>query len=494
MRIFVQKPKTIQQTTGIPQTIRSQRKPETQSAFLRSSFSASSFARPGACAETEADSIAKAALQDASASGGGESLRRSVERQTGVSLVGVPVNAHSTEPGARGAQAMTRGSEIHLDAYAYHANTPGGRFLLAHEFAHAALHSRDGSTHFKSSKFGGVRIEKAAVLDVLKGSALVQGADQTHISIKGGDQLGYDLSYSNPEDPFRWSKLKEIIDSGEKVLIHKGSTGLRIPARLFVKGKDIKTTMLLQLGETLPSDSLLQGHGLPLDGFVSPDTKESHIWYSDLTQPAGTSSLAHELYGHFWLALHGIPYIHGAKIDPATQKSTVLDPLGAEYAGPVDDFIDKFAAAKTFSKFQSGTMMISPTHYPIELKLFKKEFATSPGNVNNTAKWKVSDEADLQFSFILESYELATTAKSKASSAQAIDRAQIEKDLTTFYASLQPDLQAVFLRFLDAIVGGLLNPTTLASVLRKKLTAPKGFVPDTQQSPSTFGGQVSPHP
>jgi hypothetical protein len=419
-----------------------------------------------------------------------------VERQTGVSLVGVRVNAHSAEPGSRGAQALTRGSEIHLDARAYHANAPAGRYLLAHEFAHAALHSCDGSTHFKSkNKFGGLRVEKPAVQDLLNASALVQGTDQTHISIKG-DQLGYDPSYSTPEDPFRWSKLREIIDSGEKVLIRKGSTGRNIPVRLFVKGKATKTTMPLQLGETLLSDAFLQDHGLPLDGFVSMDSKESHIWYSDLTQPAGTNSMAHELYGHFWLALQGVPYIHGAedKIDPSKQKTTVLDPLGAQYAGTVDDFIDRFAAAKNFSKFQSGTMMISPTHYPTELKLFKKEFAASSGNVTNTAKWSVSNDADLQFSFILESYDLATTAKSKASSAQAVDRAQIENDLTTFYASLKPDLQAVFLRFLDAILAGLLSPTTLASVLRKKLTAPKGFVPDTQQAPPSFGGQLSPHP
>lgn len=82
--------------------------------------------------------------------------------------------------------------------------------------------------------------------------------------------------------------------------------------------------------------------------------------------------------------------------------------------------------------------------------------------------------------------------KSKASSAQAIDQARIENDMTTFHAGLKPDLQAVFLRSLDAILGGLLNPTTLASVLREKLKAPKGFVPDTQQAPSSFGGQPQP--
>ena len=530
MRIFAQKPKATQQntcaTTTLPgrapsgtsrdvnsivhlqRTIGNQavlmrlrantedaKKTEVVTAHSNGAQMIRGQANAGPSAESEANSIAKAAVTDAASSGGGESLRRSVERQTDVSLGGVRVDAHSSKPGSLGAQALTSGSEVHLDADSYHANTPAGRYLLAHEFAHAALHSGDGSTHLKSkNKFGGVRIEKGALQDLLKGSALVQGADQTHISIKG-DQLGYDPSYSTPEDPFRWSKLKEIIDSGEKILIRKGSTGSNIPVRLMVRGKDTTTTIPLQLGETLLSDALLKGHGLPLDGFVSPDSKESHIWYSDLAQPAGTNSLAHELYGHFWLALQGLPYIHGAKdkIDPTKQKTTVLDPLGAQYTGTVDDFIAKFAAAKNFSQFQSGTMMISPTHYPNELKAFKKEFAASPGNVANTTAWKVSDAADLQFSFILESYDLATTVKSKASSAQAVDRAQIENDLTTFYAGLKPDLQAVFLRFLDAILGGLLSPTTLASVLRKKLKAPKGFVPDTQQAPS-FGGQVSPHP
>ncbi|HYJ79147.1 MAG TPA: hypothetical protein VEW03_06085, partial [Longimicrobiaceae bacterium] len=61
--------------------------------------------------------------------------------------------------------------------------------------------------------------------------------------------------------------------------------------------------------------------------------------------------LAHELFGHLWLSMQGVPWQHGGAI-PA--GGGVIDPMGRVFAGSVNDFISKFAGA-------SSTALQSPT-------------------------------------------------------------------------------------------------------------------------------------
>lgn len=100
---------------------------------------------------------------------------------------------------------------------------------------------------------------------------------------------------------------------------------------------------------------------------------------------------------------------------PAPLAGTkIVDPLGASFQGTVDEFISGVASAKSFGSFKSATMRVSPKHYPLELVAFKNEFAKSPGDVDNTAKWKISDETDLHFTFVSEAYQLAAAKKVQA--------------------------------------------------------------------------------
>jgi hypothetical protein len=56
------------------------------------------------------------------------------------------------------------------------------------------------------------------------------------------------------------------------------------------------------------------------------------------------SSGAHELFGHVWLAMHGVPSGHNERL-AGTQ--TIRDPFGEKFTGDVNTFVDEFVQDRT---------------------------------------------------------------------------------------------------------------------------------------------------
>jgi len=334
---------------------------------------------------------------------------------------------------------------------------------------------------------GEVEFSKDAAADLLKHGSILPGPDNTHVAIiTPGNKLGYDPGHTDPADPFRWEKIKFIVDTKEKVLIRKFSLGDKVKVRMINAGvtKDLDH-VLLDPGLTLVTETLHNKIYPASTGLivVSPSADTHHIYYSvDLSDPA-SSGLAHEVLGHLWLALKGVPFVHPKK--PADIKATgtleakhgITDPFGNVYTGTVRDFIRDFVGSESLSRLKSPTQGVGAAPYGRALSQFTKDFPKeASGKLNGS--WKVSGGIDGLWEILSTNYEMAqsisssTTAPSGPSPANP---AAIEQDIESFYNGLSVDRQYVFLRYLEKIRTDLLRRIALANKMAKTLTPPPGM-------------------
>lgn len=179
-------------------------------------------------------------------------LRNHMERAFHHDFSGVRVHADrdaANQAAALDAAAFTRGNDIFLGAQTNHETVP----LLAHELAHVAQqanprksspaaveaeadraataatrgervrlrhgarsdvpHCRRVRVGSRNFEVGDVNVNAAAQGDILNERALMPGPDQAFL-IVSNRQLGYDVARTTPDDPFRWEKLRDIVDNG----------------------------------------------------------------------------------------------------------------------------------------------------------------------------------------------------------------------------------------------------------------------------------------
>jgi hypothetical protein len=320
--------------------------------------------------------------------------------------------------------------------------------------------------------FGQVVFDQQARNALLKGGALLPGDDATHIGLGDDGRLGYDASYGEPTDPFRWEKVKFLIDSGEKILIRKVSLGDIVTVRFITKDKsEDRPIMLKDPGLTLPIESL-QRRIYPTKPEVtaSPSSDTHHIFFTTDITDAARSSLAHELLGHMWLALKGVPFVH-PKQQPEIalrgtleEKHKITDPFGNIYTEPVREFIDRYIGAEQFSVLKSPTQFVGRRLLERALVKLKSEFsAKAKGKLNG--EFEIPDDIALIWETISINYEIAETADPKLQKST-------EEDLTKWYSTLDVDKQYVFIRFIDALRYKIDRKTKLASELYSNLKPP----------------------
>jgi hypothetical protein len=494
---------------------------------------------PGDAVEREADRIAARALTAPSLVPGGAERpevlpapRPAGGSSLGISETGAPlpgaarsffeprlgrdlgdVRVHAGSEAAKladsfDARAFTVGSDLFFAEGEMQPETAGGRALLAHELAHVVQQDRRGPgdrlvqrtqqvtfTTGKGKKkrtmtvvVGNVEFSKNAKADVLKSGGLLPGADQAHIAFHG-NLLAYDVAYTTPEDPFRWDKIKDLIDSDEKIKVDK----VELTDNVKVKFVTPKATMIIDqlmmqtaaAGLTLPTETLFKAiYPTETTYTCSPHTDAHQIYYTAvMSSSVSRSELAHELLGHMWLAIKKVPFVHprgAAKVKAMGTLSAshgIKDPLGKTFTGKVEDYISNLVSSQIFAAFASPTQFVSPAFFTQALADFKTELAKG-ATKNKDGSWAISNAAGLAWEKLSNNYRFAdpgTTSgtggagagKTTTTTPTTLTQASVVKDLTTWYATLTADQQYVLVQMLQDIKGSIDRITDLAVALLK---------------------------
>jgi len=449
-----------------------------------------------------------------------QATRAFFEPRLGRDLSGV--RAHTDSLAGQSAEAVdalayTSGHNIVFGQGQHSPGTASGQRLLAHELAHVAQQQRLSSpTHTgllqrtakvplgkgKSKRvftIGELRFTHDAREDVLKHGALLPGADQAH-TIFSGDRLGYEDGYT-PTDPFRWSKIKDLIDSDQKILVKKVSLGDPIDVLFFSAGANsVVHDRMTQLGLTLPTLKLQQALAQGQKSFTASPISDTHlVLYTTALGDPDESSLAHELLGHLWLAMKGVPFAHPKKpadvaaFGTLTAAHKILDPFGNVFTGTVQDFITTFVGSEQGMAFKSPTQNVSAQAIPVSLGGFETGFENKASGTLN-GKWDVPTAVAEQWEILSNNYAIipnpATPTTAPATSptpppvapttaTPTMSKSAIETDLTKWYKNLSVDRQYVFISFLRDLIWQINRRSELAAALVHSLQPPPGMTPPT---------------
>lgn len=325
--------------------------------------------------------------------------------------------------------------------------------------------------------FGEVNFVKRARDALLKGSGLFRGADNGHVAVRDDGRLGYDPDYKDPTDPFRWEKLKYIVDSGKKVDVDKVSLVDSFKVLIIDKDKQEEKSLTLReagaAGLTLPTAAMRRATQPTGILVASPAADTCNVYFSTEMGGAESSSLAHELFGHLYLSLKGVLWQHPKKPEDIKARGTleekhgIKDPLGGVYKGTVKDYIDLYVGSESFSALKSPTQFVSRDQLRSALNGLKKDFSTQAKGSMNEA-WEVPDSLGLAWEAISANYAVAETADPKVQTS-------IEEELATWYGTLSADQQYVFMSYLTDVRFEILRRTKLASRLLGKIKPPAGM-------------------
>ncbi|MGH7649628.1 MAG: hypothetical protein ACREND_16045 [Gemmatimonadaceae bacterium] len=317
-------------------------------------------------------------------------------------------------------------------------------------------------------------LEGPAQSDLLKSQSIIPGDDNGHVYVASDGRLGYDKNYTTPQDPFRWQKLKDCVDSKEKIVIRRIEKTDKYKSR-FIDGKTVKdiddSLPSAALGVTLITEKLQRkiyaGYKGPL--VVSPSADTHYIYYTLLSaKSASAGPLAHELFGHMWLALHGAPFGHPAKpadikaFGTISAKDAVPTPFGSTYTGTVRDYIREYAESQSLGNVESPTLFVGPTLLDQALAEFEKEFVKNKGmtgKMNGRVSWPGVIEdlwGRLSRNYAMLKLEPApstagtgsgSSAPSKKANMSPRTPTELTQSLTVWYGTLSPTKQYQFLKF-----------------------------------------------
>lgn len=413
------------------------------------------------------------------------------------------------------ARAFTIGRDVFFAEGELQPETAGGRALLAHELAHVVQQDRRASdtrmlqrtkqvkiTAGKGKKkrtltavVGKVEFTKNAKADVMKQGGLLPGADQAHIAFNG-NLLAYDVAYTAPQDPFRWNKIKDLIDSDEKIKVDKVGLTDSVKVKFVTpKGSMIIDQLMLQTGASglaLPTETLFRSIFPKETTFTCSPHADSHqVYYTAaMSSSAARSELAHELLGHMWLAIKKVPFLHPKKAAKVKATGTLAashrieDPLGKTFTGKVERFISEFISSQTFSTFESPTQFASPAHFSQALADFKTGFSKG-ATKKKDGSWSLPASANLAWERLSNNFRFAApgTASgtaggkgqaptSSGTSRGTLTQAAVVQDLTAWYGNLSEDSQYVFGQFLKSVKSSFNRPAELAMAMLNVVKSP----------------------
>jgi hypothetical protein len=218
------------------------------------------------------------------------------------------------------------------------------------------------------------------------------------------------------------------------------------------------------------------------------------VYYTTALGSPADSSMAHELFGHLWLAIKGVPFVHPKQPADIIASGTlsaqhgIRDPFGNIFTGTVQSFIDQYVGSET-GMLASPTQNVGSQLLQRALTNFKTGFTSGATGTMN-GPWRVPAETNLQWEIISSNYVQAPqgqmgtsgsqqtapgTVAPAASARPAITRVSIEKDIIAWYRMLTPDQRYVFIQFLDSVQDSFQRRALLTSQLLKVLQRPKGM-------------------
>jgi hypothetical protein len=492
------------------------------------------------------------------------------------------VRVHTDAPAnqsvaAMGARAVTQGWDIRFAEGRYAPGTSEGRRLLVHELTHVVQQARgvgsvvapEGSLEAEASananavgfgrpvlvaegaprgqpqfdkptptqspksakvsaskfKFGDVKLHGQAGVDVRSHGVLLPGPDQGHIAVRDDGLLGYDPDYTTPEDPFRWERLKFVVDNGQADIFAVTSTESFNVKEISGDTERIYPTTLIQhlaSGLTLERKSRYLAiypmstlRVLEEGAVISADDGRDHIFYETGEKGRGTlgsNALAHELYGHYWLALQGVPFVHPPSLEEArkkaesrgqkvtthqlavvslrekltgtlTEKHNIKDPFGRPFTGTVREYIDRYAGA-SIGPLQSPTQNVGEAKLQQALTSLRQALLAPGGLVRHPdGAPEISDAGGLQWEIVSNNYEALRQAPGATPGGWTPDKLKAEL-LELYRTALNATQQSVFLEILVLISTaselGKFRQRQLASELKTeiRLLPPSPSKPD----------------
>ena len=464
------------------------------------------------------------------------------------------VRVHTDDSAARSARAhnaaaYTIDRNVVFDAGRYDPASTEGKALIAHELAHVVQQSRHsisstnpnrsleaeaaGAAHSALSggrvainrsapagtvqcqsagtsatakpnwKSGDIVLNNDARADVMERGALFSGGDQAHVNVSNRGRLAYDQDHTMPEDPFRWLRFKEIVDTGHarisavnsstkfnirevvggktnkvprsldeiKILVKDlsvtGITLVREKAHRAIRAKEIaarapapgKAPAGSAGSGTAPAAAPAAPPAPPLETF-SDDDAHDQIFY-DVSE---RSALAHEFFGHLWLAARGVPFLHPAVASEEALMGTlsarhgITDPFGRTFTGTVRSYISQFIEARSAETRnvqkpgQKQPTQVTVPRSPTE-QVSKQQFADAviafgaaagKGGLGKQGnKLQFSAEVAQQWRLMSDNYALLDKAAQKSvSTALAADFRMWTKDQQDAFRILLQDTQA----------------------------------------------------
>jgi hypothetical protein len=432
------------------------------------------------------------------------------------------------------AKAFTQGKDVVFGAGQYSPVTSAGRRLIAHELTHVVQQSQDLESHTTDEAV----LEREALLAadkiscgqdvVVRGVArrnrpqfyrvpyqgrtweigdinldqessefvmhtlhfLTTPADRGHIIAfpQGGRrQLGYEVSHTNPSDVVRWTRLREIIDNPDTHLDISETTG-RGSYKQVRNGseQDQRNVDLLDhfgrdtLGLTFVRRSVYESiHGtsdpVVRDFNASIDNDRDQIYWIH-----GGTSLAHEFFGHLWLAMRGVPFGHPPTVaDLQSSSSTPLtpeergrvtrrlqvigtlrpehgieDPFGQSYTGSVREFID-MTAGEEQTRRHSPTLRVGPQHLSQAMQVLRTELASHTG-IRRTQEHPhgyASGDVIENFAWVAHNYATLVRRSGIREIITPMGQSQVLDQISIIYTGLNDDRQQLFRNFLCTVRG-----------------------------------------
>jgi hypothetical protein len=394
--------------------------------------------------------------------------------------------AHVVQQLQMRARAPTRESDLEREATTAGESVMRRRPVEIRGIAHLGLPQFE-RIRFSGREFevGDVRLHGQARQDVRQHGVLLPGPDQAHILVTGDGRLGYEVSHTNPDDPFRWQRLREIVDNG-----HLDIFAVRITDP--IEAREVSGTTERVVRPTLLA---IGGSGLTLlrraqhqrifpteQRFVaSPSNDRDRIYYETGARGRGLiggNALAHELFGHLWLALRGVPFIHPPSVQEAEQEAArggrqlsveerarvivreqrtgtlraehgIVDPFGRPFTGTVREYIERYAGA-SIRALQSPTQHVSEAQLVAALQAFRQAALAPGGLTRSGTSFAVSDQVGLQWEFLSNNYELLRRISAPTPGGHTAERVR-NQVVRLYRTAFSADQRYAFDQFLSHI-------------------------------------------
>jgi hypothetical protein len=314
------------------------------------------------------------------------------------------------------------------------------------------------------------------------GGVLFPGPDHANIVVLSDGRIGYEVNHSNPADPFRWTRLQEIVGGGHVKVIGLNppgsvANGFLLAERVGSKYKKELRQLVLILPGSLPKNGLTLPR-LAVEQEINPNEEKYEasprenvdtIYYLSTSGPlGGKTSLAHELFGHDLLAIKRVNWSHPRQLPSDTapiarvlankeldrlgtlrKKDGIKDPFGRVFEGLVETYIEHFINSRSDPLDESPTQRVSETYLKQSLDEFFRA-ALLPGGLSEKGDM-LSKDALSQFTVLSKNYFLLQFSKEPTATQRLTGQGVVGEIVRRFTQDFNKNQKLIFRAFVDQV-------------------------------------------